>query len=88
MNELSTFLANIVKFIIQPLLAMLFALAFFFFAIGVGNMILNSGDPKARQTGRRVLLWGVVGLFIMVSAVSILAAVTRSFCGVAFCLVH
>jgi hypothetical protein len=87
MNELSIFIGNIVKFIIQPLLALLFALALFMFAGGVGVMILNSGDPKAREKGRRVLLWGIVGIFIMVSAVSILAVITKTFCGTAFCTV-
>ena len=87
MNELSSFIANVVKLIIQPLIGLLFALAFFMFAFGVSGIVLGSQDPKARAKSRKVLLWGVVGLFIMVSAVSILAAVTSSFCGVAFCLV-
>jgi len=87
MGALSTFISNIVTFIIQPILGLLFALALFLFGAGVINLLMNSADPKARETGRRMLLWGVVGLFIMVSAVSIIAVVTRSFCGTAFCTV-
>ena len=87
MNQLSIFISNVVAYIIQPILGLLFALALFMFGGGVINLILNSAEPKARETGRRMLLWGVVGLFIMVSAVSIIAVVTRSFCGTAFCTV-
>lgn len=86
MPALSQFIANVVKLIIQPILALLFALALFAFVGGVGVFFDFKGDdPKARDRGRRVLMWGIAGFFIMVSAVAILAIVTRTFCPTAFC---
>lgn len=86
MTALSHFIENVVTFIIQPLLALLFALALFYFVFGVGVFFdLKGDDPKERERGRRVLMWGIAGFFIMVSAVAILAVVTRTFCGTAFC---
>lgn len=86
MAALSHFIANIVTYIIQPILGLLFALALFAFVIGVGIFFdVKGNDPKERERGRRILLWGIAGFFIMVSAVSILAVVTRTFCPTAFC---
>ncbi len=86
MEALSSFIAKVVSLIIQPLIALLFALALFFFAAGILFFFnIRGTDPKEREHGRRMLIWAVIGLFIMVSAVSILAAVTKTFCGTAFC---
>jgi hypothetical protein len=86
MATLSSFLSQVVKLIIEPLILLLFALALFAFVGGVGVFFdLKGDDPKERERGRRVLLWGIAGFFIMVSAVSILAVVTKTFCGTALC---
>lgn len=85
MINLSQFIGNVVRDIIQPLLALLFALALFYFGGGVVNMIIGSGDPKKLAKGRSVLLWGIIGFFVMVSAVAIISVVTDTFCGTAFC---
>jgi len=87
MDTLSHFIANIVAQIIQPLLGLLFALALFFFGGGLILFFVNGGDPKVRQKTRSILLWGVIGFFIMVSAVAILSVVTNTFCGTPFCKV-
>jgi len=86
MASLSTFLQNVTTHIIEPLLTLLFALALFAFVFGVGVFFdLKGDDPKERERGRRLLLWSIAGFFIMVSAVSLLAIVTRTFCGTALC---
>jgi len=86
MDALSVFLGNVVKLIIQPLLGLLFALALFMFGGGIIFLSLGgSSDPKKRVQERKVLLWGVIGFFVMVSAVAILSVVTTTFCGTAFC---
>ncbi len=85
MERLFGFIDNITRLIIQPLIMLLFALAMFFLVIGAMNLILKADDPKARETGRRMLIWGIAGFAIMVTAVAILSVVTTSFCGVPFC---
>jgi hypothetical protein len=42
-------------------------LAFLFFLWGLANFILNSGNEEKRTEGKRLMTWGVIALFIMVS---------------------
>src|SRR3989338_4677306 len=34
---------------------------------GIFQMILNAGDEEARKAGRTKLLWGIIGVFLMLS---------------------
>ncbi len=85
MASLEQFITNIVSYIINPLIGLLFAAALVFLLWGGAVFMFKADDPKARETGRNHLLYGVLGMFIMVFVVSILAAVTSTFCGSAFC---
>lgn len=85
MDALYNFVGNVVALIIQPLIGLLFALALFMLVWGASAFILKSGDPKARETGRAHLLWGVIGMFIMVAVFAILSVITNTFCGTPFC---
>ncbi len=79
MTTLLTFIGNIVKFIIQPLVGLLFALALFMFVYGIIPLITNPGDPEIRKKGRSHLLWGIIGLVIMVGVMGFLSVVTKTF---------
>jgi uncharacterized membrane protein YjfL (UPF0719 family) len=58
--------------IINPLITFLFALATLFFIYGVAEyFILNKDDSTARSEGAQHILWGVIGMFIMLSAYGI-----------------
>ena len=86
MSALSHFISNIVQFIIQPLIGLLFALAIFMFVYGVILFFdVRGADPKERDRGKKMLMWGVIGLFIMTFGMSIIAAITNTFCGSVFC---
>jgi len=86
MNALSQFIANIVTYIIQPLIGLLFAAALFMLGWGIVVFFdVRGAEPKERARGRTVLLWGIIGFFIMVSGISIIAAATKTFCGTTFC---
>ena len=86
MTALSQFIANIVQYIIQPIIVLLFALAVFMFVNGVILFFdIRGADPKERDRGKKLLMWGVVGFFIMTFGMSIIAAITNTFCGSVFC---
>ena len=53
--------------IVDPIIYFLFAAAFLYFLYGVYEMIRNAESEEARKTGQQHILWGVVGMFIMVS---------------------
>ncbi len=66
------FMAKIFAAIIQPLLVLLFGLAFIVFIWGVFVYIRDSDDDKGRAEGQRSILWGLVGMVIMISSFGII----------------
>ncbi len=79
MDTLSHFIANVVRLILTPILALIFALAMFYFVGGIMTFITQADNPEARKKGTRHLFWGLIGFFIMVSVIGILTAVTGTF---------
>lgn len=57
--------------IIEPVIAFLVALAALIFIWGVIQFVINTDDPKGREQGKQHIIWGIIGLFIMVSAIGI-----------------
>lgn len=55
--------------ILNPLIGLLFVLATVLFIWGIIELVIGSrGDPARLQKGKQVMLWGIVGMTIMVSA--------------------
>lgn len=68
--------------IVNPIIWLLFAVGIFMFAWGVAKMIIYAEDATAREEGRRHMLWGAVGMFIMVSAWGIVHLVSNTIKGI------
>lgn len=64
--------------IVEPIILFLVAFAFIIFLYGVYEMISQTDNETARQTGKEHMLWGVVGLFVMFSVFGILNLVCRT----------
>lgn len=62
-----TTLINIFIDIFKTLLPFLAALAFFVFLIGVARYIKSSGSEKDTKDSKNLLIWGIVGMFILVT---------------------
>ncbi|MFZ2831730.1 MAG: hypothetical protein WAZ40_01115 [Minisyncoccia bacterium] len=58
--------------ILQPIVMLLMALAVAYFLFGVMKFVKDQDSEDAQGEGKRHMLWGVVGLFIMVSVYGIL----------------
>ena len=69
------YLGRFVENIVNPLIYFLFAIALLYFLYGVLVFILNADDESGRDTGKKHMLWGIVGLFIMVSVYGILGLI-------------
>ena len=63
LNGMSQTITDILNLIFPILLA----ISVFVIAWGIFKFILNAGDEEARKTGRSFILWGVVGIFLMLS---------------------
>ena len=53
--------------IVAILFPIVFGLAFLFFMWGVAVFILNSGDPKLLEDGKQRLIWGSIGMVVIIS---------------------
>ena len=53
----------------------MFAFALVYFIVGVLQYLLNPANDEERATGRQHILWGVVGMAIMVSVWGIMTII-------------
>ena len=53
--------------IINPLIALLFALAVVFFLYGILKYITAGDDEEKRGKMKNVMIYGIIGLFVMIS---------------------
>ena len=79
MSVLDGYLAKIVTQIVNPLILLLTAVAVVVFAWGVFQFVWHSGDDKAREEGRRAILWGFVGFVIIFGAYGIINLALQTF---------
>lgn len=63
---------NFKNAIINPIIAILFALAFILFLWGAVAFVWNAGDSTSKEDGKNHMIWGLVGMLIMVSAYGII----------------
>ena len=68
----------IIKNVVDPLIMLAFAVAVFMFVWGVFQMFSNGDDPTARSTGRSHMIWGIVGIAIMLSAWGIMYFISNT----------
>ncbi len=73
------FLMTLNEVILYPLITLMMALALLIFLWGCFEFIMAAGDPGARTTGKKHILWGITGMVIMVSAYGILAIAVGTF---------
>lgn len=64
---MDSLLRNIASSIVNPLVTLMIAVAVVFFIYGVVEFISAANNEEARTKGRQHMVWGVIGLFIMVS---------------------
>ncbi len=64
--------------VIAPAVWLIFIAAFLYFLWGVVRYIWNGNDPAERANGRQHMLWGIVGIAIMISAFALAAFVFNS----------
>ena len=73
------FLATLNEVIVYPLITLMMTIALVVFLWGSFQFITNAGNPGKREEGRKHILWGIVGMLIMVSAYAILTIAAGTF---------
>ncbi len=67
-GQIGTVVQNTMQFINRILVPLIFALAFLMFIWGMFRyFIFGGGDEGSRETGKQLMIWGVVAFVMMVS---------------------
>lgn len=70
--------ANANTYIVNPLIALLFALALGYFLYGVVEFIANQDNESKKTEGKQHILWGLIGITIMFGVWGLLQIVLDS----------
>jgi len=71
-SAFDTLLSKILSNVVTPIIYLLFALAVVYFLLGMIKFLQNVDNVQKRAEGQQNMIWGVVGIFIMVSAKGII----------------
>jgi hypothetical protein len=69
--DTNTLLQNILREIVNPIVTLMVAVAVVVFLWGVFEFVRNAESSEERKKGGLHMLWGAIGLFIMVTAYGI-----------------
>jgi len=72
-ESLDSFLTKVDNVIINPIIMLLFGLAALYFLWGVFDFIRNSDDEEKRTAGKMHMIYGLVGITIMMGVWTILS---------------
>ena len=65
--------------LIQQLTPVIVAAALLFFFWGVATYILAAGDETKQADGKRVMIWGIIALFVIVSVWGLVQVLNNTF---------
>src|SRR3990167_2924594 len=77
--SLDTFIASVYQQIINPLIILLFSLALVYFLYGLFEFIANFDNEDKKTAGKSHMIWGVVGLTIMMGVWFFLGVILSTF---------
>jgi len=77
--NITEFLNKVNGFILNPIISLAFAVAFLVFFWGIFQFIASETSDKAREDGKKKILWGIFGMFIMVSAYGLIRLIIGTF---------
>jgi len=76
--SITTLMRSIDKVIINPLIVLLFALAVVFFIYGLAEYLLSPDNEEIRKTSKSHMLWGIIGMFIMIAVFGIMGLILNT----------
>lgn len=71
-SAIKIFVGKVDLLIINPLIVLMFGAALAYFLFGVVEFLINQANSGEKGTGKEHMLWGVIGMFIMISVFGIL----------------
>lgn len=77
-NNLQDLIGRFVE-ILSALIPLLFGIALIGFLWGVGITILQADNEEKRKEGRQIMVWGIIGLFVMTAIWGIVGVIGGTF---------
>ncbi|MCF7831851.1 MAG: hypothetical protein K9M36_03130 [Candidatus Pacebacteria bacterium] len=77
-DALGDLLNAIYRHLINPVIAFIFALATLWFIVGVIKFLANGGNEQKKTEGKQHMLWGLIGMFVMVSVFGIMQLIVNT----------
>jgi len=71
-NATDSVFQKVVTYFLQPLYQIAVVIAFLYFLFGVAFLMFQMNNPEKREQSRSHLLYGVIGLFIILSVGAII----------------
>lgn len=78
-SGVDSLILNVNRLILNPLISLLFAVAIVYFLYGVFQFLTNAENEEAKTTGRNHMIWGIIGIVIMMGVFTILQIVMDTF---------
>jgi hypothetical protein len=78
MNNTCSLVATFTSAIVNPILALVFALGLLVFVFGLVEFLWGlSQEAGDKERGRKHMLWGIAGMFIMASAYALVKIIAQ-----------
>ena len=78
-EQAAAFVAKFMEVFLTPVILLLTTVALLVFIYGALSYVANADNEQAREDGRRHMIYGIIGLFVMVSAYAILWIFANTF---------
>lgn len=72
-------LNNINRYILNPIIILLFGIALLVFFWGIFEFVGSETADAKREAGKKKILWGLFGMFIMISAKALINLILATF---------
>lgn len=70
--DIATLMGRINRAIINPVIILMFVVAVLIFLYGLVEFLAQANNEEIRNTGKRHMLWGIIGIAIMISVFGIM----------------
>lgn len=77
--SVSTLMNSIDRVIINPLIVFIFACAIAYFLYGIVRYLLSPDNEEVRKNSKSQMIWGILGMVIMVSVFFIMNLILNTF---------
>ncbi len=69
----------ILRDIVNAIIPFVIGLAVLVFIYGIFNFVTSAGDEEARAGAKQLIIWGVIGIFVMVSVWGLVNILVQTF---------